>query len=129
VARLLIADDHEQVRNLVRATVAAEAYEVLEAADGDQAWDLLQRCRPDVALLDIEMPGRTGLELTAAIRADPALAGTCVVLVTGRVEPADRAAGYAAGADHYISKPFSPLALAWTIKECLRPTRAGVTPY
>jgi len=119
---ILLADDHAGVRLLVRLTIAAEAYLILEAADGDEAWALLQSMRPDVALLDIGMPGRDGFALTRAIRADPLLAETRVILLTGHKGAADLAAGRAAGADHYLTKPFSPLQLIATIEKCLGPT-------
>jgi CheY-like chemotaxis protein len=119
---ILLADDQEGVRQLVRLTIASEAYLVLEAADGDEAWAILQIMRPDVALLDIGMPGRDGFALTRAIRADPLLAETRVILLTGSNAPADVAAGRAAGADHYLTKPFSPLQLIATIEKCLGPT-------
>jgi CheY-like chemotaxis protein len=119
---ILLADDQAGVRQLVRLTIASEAYLVLEAADGDEAWAILQIMRPDVALLDIGMPGRDGFALTRAIRADPLLAETRVILLTGSNAPADVAAGRAAGADHYLTKPFSPLQLIATIEKCLGPT-------
>jgi two-component system, OmpR family, phosphate regulon response regulator PhoB len=116
---ILLADDQEGVRQLVRLTIASEAYLVLEAADGDEAWAILQIMRPDVALLDISMPGRDGFALTRAIRADPLLASIQVILLTGNKGPAAIAAGRAAGADHYLTKPFSPLQLINTIEVCL----------
>src|SRR5690242_12951039 len=68
---ILIADDEPAIRQLIRVTLSRTPYRVLEAADGDAAWDLLQAQRPAVAILDIRMPGRDGLALTRAIRADP----------------------------------------------------------
>ena len=67
---ILLADDQEGVRQLVRMTIASDAYLILEAADGDEAWAILQIMRPDVALLDVSMPGPDGFALTRAIRAD-----------------------------------------------------------
>src|SRR5689334_4433417 len=93
---ILLADDQDGIRQLVRLTIASDAYLVLEAADGDEAWAILQIMHPDVALLDISMPGRDGLTLTRAIRADPLLEQTRVILLTGHKEPADLAAGLAA---------------------------------
>jgi CheY-like chemotaxis protein len=119
---ILLADDQDGIRHLVRLTIASEAYLILEAADGDEAWAILQIMRPDVALLDIRMPGRDGLALTRAIRADPLLEQTRVILLTGNKAPADLAAGRAAGADHYLTKPFSPLQLIAVLEACLGPT-------
>lgn len=115
-AKILVADDEPSMRRLVAATLAFQTHAVLEAADGDAAWHLIQAERPDLALLDIQMPGQTGLELTRAIRADPALVGMRVILLTARARPADVQAGLAAGADRYLTKPFSPLQLLRTIE-------------
>jgi CheY-like chemotaxis protein len=80
---ILIADDDAFVRRLVQITIASSQYLVLEAPDGDSAWEILQTVRPDVLLLDVQMPGRDGFELTRAIKADPLLASTPVILLTG----------------------------------------------
>lgn len=119
---ILIADDESSVPLLVRVTIASEAYLVLEAGDGDEAWEILQTCCPDVAILDIAMPGRDGFALTRAIRADPLLAATRVILLTGRQDLDALAQGRAAGADHYLTKPFSPLHLLATIAACVEQT-------
>lgn len=108
---LLVADDDPTVRAIVSATVALDEFTVVQAEDGDRAWTLLQEHRPAWALLDVNMPGRTGLDLARAIKADPALAHTKVVLLTGMGMDSDIAAGREAGADHYLTKPFSPLQL------------------
>ena len=117
--KLLIADDEPSLRLLVMATVASDRYEIVEAADGDEAWALIQEHRPKVALLDVQMPGRTGLELARAIKADPDLANTYVVLLTAKAQDADVAAGRAAGADQYLTKPFSPLELLTVLERAL----------
>jgi CheY-like chemotaxis protein len=116
---ILVADNEASLRRLVRISIASPERRVLEAADGDAAWTLLQDGHPQVALLDIIMPGRDGLALTRAIRADPSLATTRVILLTGAGEPATLARGRAAGADHVLTKPFSPLQLRATIEACL----------
>jgi CheY-like chemotaxis protein len=116
---VLIADDEPSLRLLVRATIESEEYVVLEAADGDEAWRQLQASRPAIALLDVQMPGRTGLELARAIRADPALAGTQVVLLTSKAQDTDIREGLLAGADKYLTKPFSPLELLTVVEEGL----------
>lgn len=118
---VLIADDEAPLRLLVAATIESNEYAVVEAADGDEAWALLQQHRPAVALLDVSMPGRTGLELARAIKADPELAATRIVLLTAKAQPADVAAGLAAGADLYLTKPFSPLELIAVVEKALKP--------
>jgi two-component system alkaline phosphatase synthesis response regulator PhoP/two-component system response regulator VicR len=116
---VLIADDEPSLRLLVRATIESDEYAVLEAADGDEAWRQLQANRPAMALLDVQMPGRTGLELARAIRADPALAGIQVVLLTSKAQDTDIREGLLAGADKYLTKPFSPLELLTVVEEGL----------
>jgi DNA-binding response OmpR family regulator len=110
---------------LVRTILACEGYTVYEARDGLEAWQALHQHRPAVALLDVQMPGRSGIELASAIREDAALANTCVVLLTARTQQADVAAGLAAGADLYLTKPFSPLELPATLERALATRRAG----
>jgi len=117
---VLIADDEPALRILARAVVASDEYEVVQAADGDEAWALIQQHRPAVALLDVQMPGRTGLELTRAIKGTPELAATEVILLTAKTQAADVAAGLAAGADRYLSKPFSPRELRDAVKQVVR---------
>jgi DNA-binding response OmpR family regulator len=116
VTRILIADDDAMMRLLIDAAIEADGYEVLESANGDEAWALLREHRPEIALLDVQMGGRTGLELTSQIRADRALAGTAVIIISAKTGQSDVAAGYAAGADHYVTKPFSPNALAEIVR-------------
>lgn len=108
---VLIADDEPSMRLLVAVTIASDQYRVVEAADGDAAWAMILAHRPVVALLDVQMPGRTGLELSRAIKQHPELAGTHVILLTAKSQADDVEAGLTAGADQYLTKPFSPLEL------------------
>lgn len=114
---IVIADDEPSLRLLVSATVSSEEFCVIEASDGDEAWQLVRECRPDVALLDVQMPGMTGLELTRAIKSDSSCATTRVVLLSAKAQEADVSAGLAAGADRYLTKPFSPFQLVALINE------------
>jgi CheY-like chemotaxis protein len=91
----------------------------VEAEDGDQAWSLLREHRPALAILDVAMPGRTALELTRAIRAEPDLRAMRVIILTASAGAATRAALAEAGADHFLTKRFSPLELATLIGEVL----------
>jgi two-component system phosphate regulon response regulator PhoB len=116
---VLIVDDEPSIRLLVSATIVSDQYRVVEATDGDEAWRLLQAHRPAVVLLDVQLPGRTGLELTRAIKADPELKRTKVILLTARTQEADVRAGAEAGADLYLTKPFSPLELLTVVEEAL----------
>ena len=116
---VLVADDEEIVRELVKVTIGADDFNVVEAADGDEAWSLIQEHRPSLVLLDVRMPGRTGLEILSAIRLDTSLAGTKVIILTASALPADMAAGLTSGADFYLTKPFSPRDLLARLDEAL----------
>jgi CheY-like chemotaxis protein len=116
---VLIADDEPSMRLLVTATIASDEITVLEAADGDEAWTLIERHRPELVLLDIQMPGQTGIELTRRIRSDPSLSGTRIVILTSKAQASDVESGLAAGADLYLTKPFSPLSLLTYVSQAL----------
>ena len=119
VRSVLIADDESSMRLLVHTTIESDSYQVIEAADGDEAWALIKRHRPALVLLDVQMPGRTGLEILASIKSDPSLRAVRVILMTARALESDRTAGLAAGADFYLTKPFSPLELLARVQEAL----------
>ena len=119
VRSVLIADDESSMRLLVHTTIESDSYHVIEAADGDEAWALIKRHRPALVLLDVQMPGRTGLEILASIKSDPSLRAVRVILMTARALESDRTAGLAAGADFYLTKPFSPLELLARVQEAL----------
>jgi DNA-binding response OmpR family regulator len=116
---VLIADDEPSLRLLVTATIASDRIAVLEAADGDEAWALIERRRPELVLLDVQMPGQNGIELARRIRADPDLTGTRIVILTSRAQATDVASGLEAGADLYLTKPFSPLSLLTFVEQAL----------
>jgi DNA-binding response OmpR family regulator len=120
LATVLIADDEPSMRLLVHATIESDDYKVLEAADGDEAWTLIQKFKPLLVLLDVQMPGRTGLEILGMIKSDPSLSATRVILLTAKALVADVEAGMTAGADFYLTKPFSPLDLLTRVEESLR---------
>ena len=109
MTRLLIVEDQPEIRMLIQMALEFENFEIHEAADGDAALALLPTLQPHLVLLDVLMPGsRNGLDVCRAIKADAALAGTRVVMLSARSQPSDRQAGLAAGADAYLVKPFSP---------------------
>ena len=117
---ILVVDDIAQ--NLdVLATVLGTEYDVRMAKNGKAALAAARQLpTPQLILLDVMMPGRhDGLQVCASVRADPALADTRVVLLSARADGGDRAAGQAAGADEYLTKPFSPLQLLETIDRLL----------
>ena len=127
-ATVLIADDEPSMRLLVRATIESDQYEVLEAGDGEEAWNLIREHKPSVVLLDVQMPGRTGLEVLALIRSDPSLSATRVIMLTAKALKADMELGLTAGADLYLTKPFSPLDLLTRVDEALGQWQASLPP-
>ena len=116
---VLIADDESSIRLLVHATIESDDYTVVEASDGAQAWALTQELKPSLVLLDVQMPGRSGLEVLRSIKADANLKGTRVILLTSKAQERDIEVGLIAGADFYLTKPFSPLDLLTRVEEAL----------
>jgi CheY-like chemotaxis protein len=104
--RILVADDAPRLRQLVRCVLVG--HQVVEAGDGDGAVQLVRTMRPEVAILDVNMPGRTGLEVCREIRRDPLLAATVVIVLTANGLPEAERAAFDAGADAFLTKPFSP---------------------
>jgi DNA-binding response OmpR family regulator len=114
--RVLIVDDDPAIRRVVSALLDLDEYGLLEAADGQAALEMVRDERPDLVILDLTMPRLDGLGTCQALRSDPELAGTRVLVLTGRDQPDDRAAAHDAGADAYLVKPFSSLALLDAVK-------------
>jgi two-component system, OmpR family, response regulator ResD len=119
--RILIAEDDESLRALIRLTIEVGDVEIREVADGEAALEDARRSRPDLVLLDWSMPGRSGLEVCRELRANAETSGTTIVMITARAQEADRRAGLEAGADRYLTKPFSPLELLDTLRDVLGP--------
>ena len=105
--RVLVADDEDDIRALVGLAVGkAGCAVVASVADGATALDVARAELPDLAVLDVSMPGATGLEVCAALREDPRTTGVRVLLLSAGASPDDVARGLAAGADAYLAKPF-----------------------
>ena len=118
--KILIVDDHSDIRKLIRITIG-NAYEVLEAEDGMAALQIVRHHHPSLVVLDIMMPGEMdGLQVLDAIRADPDLKETQVIMVTARGQTKDYEKGMSRGANAYLIKPFSPIQLVNSIKELLQ---------
>lgn len=116
---VLIADDEPGLRLLVRSAIDSPVYQVIEASDGDEAWAMIRAKKPAVVVLDINIPGRSGLDLLTAIRAESGLRGTQVIMLSGKSSQPDIDAGLLAGADFYLSKPFSPGDLLARVTEAI----------
>lgn len=117
---VLIADDEPSMRLLVHATIESDDYTVIEAVDGNEAWKIIQEQKPSLVLLDVQMPGRSGLEVLALVKGDPTLSSTRVILLTSKAQETDVEKGLIAGADFYLTKPFSPLDLLTRVDEALQ---------
>jgi two-component system, OmpR family, alkaline phosphatase synthesis response regulator PhoP len=117
---ILIADDDPDIIRVVRGYLEHAGFQTLTASDGDTALRLVRQERPDVVVLDLMLPGRDGWAVLGAIRSDPLLAATPIVLLTARVEDSDKVGGLELGADDYITKPFNPHEVVARVKALLR---------
>jgi two-component system phosphate regulon response regulator PhoB len=117
---VLVCDDEQVLRMLVRAALDPGTYRVVEARDGDEALACTRDEHPDLILLDWVMPNRSGQDVLGELRRDPVTATTPVIVLTARTQSSDRKTMNLAGADHYLTKPFSPLALISLVEEVLR---------
>ncbi|BAO29629.1 response regulator [Sulfuritalea hydrogenivorans] len=117
--KVLIVDDQDTIRKMLRLTLTGR-YELFEAAEASEAWEIVRRIRPQAIILDIMMPGEMdGYQFCEKLKADRELRRIHVVMVTARGQEADRQKGIASGADAYFVKPFSPLALARHLEDAL----------
>lgn len=114
---ILVVEDRPEVRKLIQMATKHLAYEIDEACNGEQGLASIRQRRPDIVLLDIMMPGQLdGLSVCRAIKGDPQLASIPVVLLSALAQQTDLALGAAAGADAYLTKPFSIGELIATIQ-------------
>ena len=116
---IVVADDSMTILAMVSSRLTRAGYDVITASRGDEALRLVQENRPRLVLLDVEMPGLDGVEVARRIRADEALAGTFIVLLTSLSEASEVATGMAAGADAYLTKPFSPQDLQTQVEQLI----------
>src|SRR5215218_177582 len=110
-ATILVVDDEPPLRELIRVSLG-DRFEFTEAADADEAWAEAQSRRPDLVVLDIMLPGRSGLELLRQLKSDSALARVPVVVLSAWQTDEDARDALAAGADAFFAKPFAPDELA-----------------
>ena len=121
---ILVADDEPSIVDLVRFTLEDADVRVVEASDGAEALVLARRIKPDLVLLDVHMPRLDGREVCRQLRREPAFARTPIIMLTAAGQQADRTRGLGAGADEYLTKPFSPLALLALVEALLPETRS-----
>ncbi|HET9496242.1 MAG TPA: response regulator transcription factor [Chloroflexia bacterium] len=128
---ILVVDDEPGIVTIVRDYLDRAGFRVLTAGDGETALRLARTERPSLVLLDLMLPGLDGLDVTRALRQDPATGGLPLIMLTARVDESDRVAGLELGADDYITKPFSPREVVARVRAVLRraagpPTYNGV---
>lgn len=123
---ILIVDDEEDIRELVRYNLAKAGYQVSTAATGEEGLLLAQQIRPALIILDIMLPGIDGLEVCRRLKADLNLKKTPIVMISALGEEKDIVNGLELGADDYVSKPFSPGVLLARVKSVIR--RSGAAP-
>ncbi|MBX0330932.1 response regulator, partial [Oscillochloris sp. ZM17-4] len=105
--RILVVDDDRSMVGVLRGYLEQSGYAVITAYDGDTAMRLIRAERPDLAVLDLMMPGHDGWAITRLVRADASLAALPIILLTARVDDSDKILGLELGADDYITKPFN----------------------
>jgi DNA-binding response OmpR family regulator len=122
---VLVVDDEAPIRLLCRVNLEAEGMTVLEAADGDKGLELARTELPDVILLDVMMPGRSGWEVAEELLADESTSAIPIVFLTARAEIRDRAKGIDLGGVDYVTKPFNPVELAPLVQDLVRRVEGG----
>ncbi|WP_116997656.1 response regulator transcription factor [Desertimonas flava] len=119
---VLVADDDADIRELVAFKLEQAGFAVTSVGDGAAALDAVRASPPRIAILDVMMPGLSGIDVLREIRADENLGGMCVILLTARSRDLDVDAGFASGADDYVIKPFSPRELVHRVTALLQRT-------
>ena len=124
MSRILVVDDQPDNRRILRDLLTSVGHEVIEALSGEEAVASAEARVPDLILMDIQLPGIDGYEATRRIKAKPALRAIPLIVVTSYALSGDETKALAAGADAYVSKPFSPRALLAKVREYL-PSASG----
>ena len=117
--RILVVDDEPHIRRVLSAILGSGGYEVTMASDGAEGLDVFGSGDVDLVILDLMMPGASGLEILSKIRTDTRRADTPVIILTAKGQDTDRDAALAGGADDFLTKPFSPKKLLARIEEIL----------
>jgi two-component system alkaline phosphatase synthesis response regulator PhoP len=123
---ILVVDDEEDIRELVRYNLSKSGYTVMAAGTGEEALQIAHEVRPMLVVLDIMLPGIDGLEVCRRLKSDATLSKTPIVMISALGEEKDVVAGLELGADDYVAKPFSPSVLLARVKSVIR--RVGSSP-
>jgi CheY-like chemotaxis protein len=125
LARVLVVDDDEVIRQLIAVNLTLEGFEVATAVDGQDCLDKVGGVHPDVITLDVMMPRLDGWVTANQLRRDPQTSGIKVVLITARAQEDDKARGRRIGVDAYQTKPLDPAEMIRVVRELARPPRAA----
>ena len=115
--RILVVEDQEDNRQIIRDLLSTTDYEIMEAESGEEALEAVAKQRPDLILMDIQLPGIDGYETTRRIKADPALRSITIIAVTSYALSGEEQKARAAGCDEYVPKPYSPRQLLAKIRQ------------
>ena len=118
--RILVVEDQEDDRQIIRDMLASTDYEITEAEDGEQALAAVARERPDLILMEIQLPSMDGYEAMRRIRTDPALLAIPIIAVSSYAPSEEQQKARAAGCDDFMPKPYSPHQLLAKIRSCLQ---------
>ncbi|NCP86182.1 MAG: two-component system response regulator [Anaerolineae bacterium CG_4_9_14_3_um_filter_57_17] len=119
MAKIVIAEDEPDIRELIAFTLRFAGHEVVAGANGEEGYELVKREKPDLAMFDVRMPKMTGYEACKKIKAEPEIASTPVVFLSAKGQESEIEQGMAVGAEDYLLKPFAPDQLAARVKEIL----------
>jgi len=126
--KILVVEDEPDIRKLVHYNLTQERYRVLEAEDGEQALKVIQRDKPNLVILDLMLPGLSGMEVCKLLRERPDTAKLPILMLTAKAGEADRVVGLEMGADDYLVKPFSPRELVARVRAILRRANGAGQP-
>ena len=118
--KVLIADDEPDILEILKYNLSSEGYEVITAKDGDEAIEKAKRTQPDLVVLDVMMPRKTGVEVCQILRAQPAFKDTLIMFLTALNDETTQVKGLETGADDYVSKPVSPKVLLSRVNALFR---------
>ena len=122
LGRVLVVDDSEVIRTLIRVNLEMEGFEVVQAVDGQDALEKVRQAAPDVMTIDVKMPRLDGFDTVARLRADPRTSALKVAMVTACAQESDVRRGREVGVDAYVTKPFDPATLVRTVRDLVEST-------
>jgi two-component system, OmpR family, alkaline phosphatase synthesis response regulator PhoP len=126
--KIVVVEDEPDIRKLVQYNLAQEHFSILEAEDGEQALKIIKREKPSLVILDLMLPGLSGLEVCRTIRQQPDTSRLPILMLTAKAAEADKVIGLEMGADDYLSKPFSPREMVARVRALLRRSEAITSP-